>query len=94
MPKRMYNTMYTSMPDRAAGVTTCPDLSDGRLWSPTVLGPRATFLKSDARRYSAKSDEVEFRGVLEVVPSNGRVAATVLRSTAETLASLPVTPIQ
>ena len=36
----------------------------------------------------------DFQGVLEVTPSNGQVAATVLRSSPGNLASLPVTPIQ
>ena len=36
----------------------------------------------------------DFQGVLEVTPSNGQVAATVLRSSLASLASLPVTPIQ
>ena len=33
-------------------------------------------------------------GVLEVIPSNGQVAATVLRSSPGNLASLPVAPIR
>ena len=39
-------------------------------------------------------DLTDFRGVLEVIPSNGQVAATVLRSSPGNLASLPVAPIQ
>ena len=39
-------------------------------------------------------DLTEFRGVLEVIPSSGQVAATVLRSSFGSLASLPVAPIQ
>jgi hypothetical protein len=35
-------------------------------------------------------DLTDFRGVLEVTPSNGQVAATVLRSSSGNLASLPV----
>ena len=37
-------------------------------------------------------DLKDFQGVLEVIPSNGQVAATVLRSSSGTLASLPVVP--
>ena len=36
----------------------------------------------------------DFKGVLEVIPSNGQVAATVLRSSPGNLASLPVVAIQ
>ena len=39
-------------------------------------------------------DLMDFQGVLEVVPSNGRVAATMLRSSSGNLASLPMVPIQ
>ena len=39
-------------------------------------------------------DLTAFQGVLEVVPSNGQVAATVLRLGSGNLASLPVAPIQ
>ena len=39
-------------------------------------------------------DLMGFQGVLEVTPSNGQVAATVLRSSPGNLASLPVAPIQ
>ena len=39
-------------------------------------------------------DLTDFQGVLEVVPSNGQVAATVLRSSSGSLASLPVAPIR
>ena len=39
-------------------------------------------------------DLTDFRGVLEVIPSNGQVAATVLRWSSGNLASLPVSPIQ
>ena len=39
-------------------------------------------------------DLTDFRGVLEVTPSSGQVAATVLRSSPGNLASLPVAPIQ
>ena len=39
-------------------------------------------------------DLTDFRGVLEVIPSSGQVAATVLRSSPGNLASLPVAPIQ
>ena len=39
-------------------------------------------------------DLTHFQGVLEVVPSNGQVAATVLRLSSGNLASLPVAPIQ
>ena len=39
-------------------------------------------------------DLTDFQGVLEVIPSNGQVAATVLRSSSGNLASLPVAPIQ
>ena len=39
-------------------------------------------------------DLTDFQGVLEVVPSNGQVAATVLRLSSGNLASLPVAPIQ
>ena len=35
----------------------------------------------------------DFQGVLEVTPSNGQVAATVLRSSSGNLASLPVASI-
>ncbi len=36
----------------------------------------------------------DFQGVLEVIPSNGQVAATVLRSSPGNLASLPVAPMR
>ena len=39
-------------------------------------------------------DLTDSQGVLEVTPSNGQVAATVLRSSSSNLASLPVVPIQ
>ena len=39
-------------------------------------------------------DLTNFQGVLEVFPSAGEVAATVLRSSSGNLASLPVSPIQ
>ena len=39
-------------------------------------------------------DLTAFQGVLEVFPSNGQVAATVLRLSSGNLASLPVAPIQ
>ena len=39
-------------------------------------------------------DLADFQGVLEVIPSNGQVAATVLRSSSGNLASLPVAPIR
>ena len=39
-------------------------------------------------------DLMDFQGVLEVTPSSGQVAATVLRSSSGNLASLPVAPIQ
>ena len=39
-------------------------------------------------------DLTDFQGVLEVTPSSGQVAGTVLRSSSGNLASLPVAPIQ
>ena len=39
-------------------------------------------------------DLTDFQGVLEIVSSNGLVAATVLRSSSGSLASLPVAPIK
>ncbi len=57
--RRMKNTMYASTPDRPDGTVMCPVLSDGRLGPSIAMDWRGAFLKADAGRYSAKSDEVE-----------------------------------
>ena len=63
--QRMENTMYASTPGRADVAAMCPALSDGRLGPPIALDLRGAFLKSDAGRYSAKSDEVESESALD-----------------------------
>ena len=57
--RRMKNTMYASTPDRPDVTVMCPVLSDGRLGPSIAMDWRGAFLKADAGRYSAKSDEVE-----------------------------------
>ena len=57
--RRMKNTMYASTPDRPDVTVMCPVMSDGRLGPSIAIDWRGAFLKADAGRYSAKSDEVE-----------------------------------
>ncbi len=68
--RRMKNTMYASTPDRPDVAAMCPVLSDGRLGPSIEIGWRGTFLKSDAGRYSAKSDEVEPESALDFFLNN------------------------
>ncbi len=63
--RRMKNTMYASTPDRPDVAAMCPVLSDGRLGPPIALDWSGAFLKSDAGRYTAKSDEVESESALD-----------------------------
>ncbi len=63
--QRMKNTMYASTPSRADVAAMCPARSDGRLGPPIALDLRGPFLKSDARRYSAKADETESESALD-----------------------------
>ncbi len=57
--------MYASTPSRADVDVMCPVLRDGRLGPPIALDLRGPFLKSDARRYSAKADETESESALD-----------------------------
>ena len=55
--QRMGNTMYASTPSRAGVDVMCPALSDGRLGPPITADLRGALVKSDARRYTVKTDE-------------------------------------
>ena len=62
---RMADTMYASTPDPNDAAVMCPVLRDGRLGPPIAPDLRDAWLRTDAGRYSVKSDEVESESALD-----------------------------